>query len=140
MLYFLIFFILFSNFLFCHEVSYSINQKNCYLVEIFYADGTKFSYESYEIYKPGDEEKPFQVGRTDQKGRICFLPDQDGKWRIKAFTEDGHGVNFVVEIREGENVSVKKIDFFERFSKPVFGVGLLLTVFSVLNIFLRRKK
>lgn len=140
MILFLILFILFSNVLFCHEVNYSINQKNCYVIEVSYGDGTKFSYESYEIYKPGDEEKPFQVGRTDEGGRICFLPDREGKWKIKAFTEDGHGVNFSVEIRKGVNISVKKIDFFERFSKPVFGVGVLLIVFSILNIFLRRKK
>lgn len=140
MLIILILFIFLNSAVFCHEVNYRIDQNNSYIVEIYYADGTKFSYESYEIYRPGEEEKPFQVGRTDEKGRVCFLPDREGKWKIKAFTEDGHGINVFIDVKEGLNISVKKIGFFERFSKPVFGVGVLLIIFSLLNIYVRRRR
>ncbi|MCX7957594.1 MAG: ABC transporter permease [Deltaproteobacteria bacterium] len=139
-IYFLLIFLLLPAILLGHDVSYSVNQQNAYIVEIYYANGSKFAYESYEIYKPGNEKTAYQVGRTDESGRIVFLPDVPGKWKIRAFSDDGHGVTFEIEVKAGQTQSEKKIGFFERFAKPVFGAGIILIIFSVLNIFVRRKE
>ena len=76
-----------------HDLQYSIDEGAAVYVKLFFGDGNEFSFESYEIYRAG-EEIPFQVGRTDAHGRLVFLPDRAGTWRIKAFSEDGHGVDF----------------------------------------------
>lgn len=135
----LIILLFFPYYLFAHDVNYSISKGNAYIVDIYYGDGTKFSYENYEIYGP-NEEVAFQVGRTDSWGRIVFMPDKKGRWKIKTFTEDGHGVSIMLDVEEAYSLSVKKLNFFERFAKPVFGIGILLTIFSILNLFVRRKK
>lgn len=132
------FFVPFS--IYAHDVHYSVEQGNAYIIDIYYADGTKFAYESYEIYGPGNDKAAYQVGRTNESGRIAFVPDKPGKWQIKAFSDDGHGTSFEIDVKEGLALKEKRVDFFERFAKPVFGAGLILIIFSVLNIFIRRKE
>lgn len=127
-------------FSYSHEVRYSIDFSSSYVIDLYYANGTKFSFESYEIYKPGNEKVPYQVGRTNEIGRISFVPDISGKWKIKVFSDDGHGANFEIDVKEGKLKGEKKLDFFEKYSKPIFGLGIILTFFSIINLFLRRKK
>jgi nickel transport protein len=138
--YIFLFLIFFPFFSYCHEVRHSIDFSGAYVIDVYYADGTKFSFEAYEIYKPGNEKVPYQVGRTNEIGRISFIPDSPGKWRVKVFSDDGHGANFEINVEEGKFKVEKKLDFFEKYSKPIFGLGIILTIFSVLNLFLRRKK
>jgi len=123
-----------------HDVHYSISQGNAYIVDIYYADGTKFAFESYEIYRPDNEKTAYQVGRTNEIGRIAFVPDRAGRWRLKAFSDDGHGITVDIDVKEGLTISEKKVDFFERFARPIFGVGIILIIFAIINIFVRRKK
>lgn len=75
-----------------HSLTTAVEYSEAVVVKINYSDGTPFSYEKYEIYSPEDEVIPYQVGRTDREGRIIFIPDTPGKWKIKAFSEDGHGI------------------------------------------------
>ncbi len=138
--YLLIVFLLFSAVARAHDVHYSISQNQAYIVDIYYADGTKFAYESYEIYKPNDTKTAYQVGRTNASGRIAFVPDSEGKWLIKAFSDDGHGVSFDVNVEKTLVLREKRVDFFERFSKPVFGLGIILIIFAVINLFAGKKK
>jgi nickel transport protein len=130
---------LFPLSLFAHDVHYTVSQGNAYIIDIYYADGTKFAFESYEIYKADNDKTAYQVGRTNAIGRIAFVPDSAGKWNIKAFTDDGHGVSFSIDVKEGQTMTEKKVDFFEKFARPIFGVGIILIIFSILNIFVRRK-
>lgn len=125
--------------LLAHDVRYSVSQQNAYIIDIYYADGTKFAYESYEIYKDG-EKTAYQVGRTDKSGKIAFLPDSPGKWEIKAFSDDGHGVTFNLDVEQGKEFKGNKLGFFERYARTVFGLGIILIIFSIINIFIRRKK
>jgi len=76
-----------------HDLRHSIEEGAAVTVKLFSADGNEFSFESYEVYYEG-EEIPFQVGRTDARGRLVFLPDRAGTWRVKAFSKDGHGADF----------------------------------------------
>ncbi len=127
-------------FSYSHEVRYSIDFSNAYIINVYYANGTKFSFESYEIYKPGNDKIPYQVGRTNEIGRISFVPDAPGKWQVKVFSDDGHGANFEIDVKGGKFKGERKLDFFEKYSKTIFGLGIILTFFSIINIFLRRKK
>ena len=73
-----------------HDLQYEVSDSQSVVIKFFFGDNMAFSYESYEIYAP-NESIPFQTGRTDKLGRISLLPDREGVWRIKIFSESGHG-------------------------------------------------
>jgi hypothetical protein len=76
-----------------HDLQYTVTGGQAVVIKLFYVDNTPFTFEGYEIYREG-EKLPYQVGRTDSQGRIAFLPDRAATWRIKAISEDGHGLDF----------------------------------------------
>lgn len=135
----MVFIFIFPSVLFAHEVRYSITRGVAYILDFYYPDGTKFAFESYEIYKPSNEKSAYQVGRTDEHGVISFVPDTVGRWKVRAFSDDGHGTSVEVDITEDSVVKGRKIDFFERFAKPIFGTGLILILFSIIHLFVRRR-
>lgn len=136
----MILFFIFPSVLFAHEVRYSISRGEAYILDFYYSDGTKFAFESYEIYKPSNERTAYQVGRTNEHGVISFVPDTVGRWKVRVFSDDGHGASAELDITEDSKVTERKIDFFERFAKPTFGTGLILILFSIVNLFVRRKR
>jgi len=121
-----------------HDLRHSVEEGAAVAVKLSFADGNEFSFESYEVYHAG-EEIPFQVGRTDALGRIVFLPDRAGTWRIKAFSEDGHGADF--SLTTGEQGAVESADrsIFERHSRLVVGVSIIFGIFGLVSLFARRK-
>ncbi len=122
-----------------HDLQYTVAESNVVVVKLFYPDNTKFSYENYEIFRP-DEEIPFQVGRTDAHGRIVFAPDQAGTWNIKAFSEDGHGMEISVEVDENNVLSDTDKPLGNRLSRLMVGVAVIFGLFGFLSIFYRRRK
>ena len=78
-----------------HALSHEAQPGNAVIVELRYGDGSPFSYETAEVYRPA-ESVPFLAGRTDANGRLAFVPDRPGDWRVRAFSEDGHGGDFTV--------------------------------------------
>ena len=121
-----------------HDLQHSIEEGVAVTVKLFYADGNEFSFESYEVYRAG-EEIPFQVGRTDALGRIVFLPDRAGTWRVKAFSEDGHGAD--LSLTTGAQGAIESADrpLFERHARLVVGVSIIFGIFGLLSLFARRR-
>lgn len=121
---------------FAHDLQHSLSKEGkCVVLSFYFPDGTKFSYEKYEVYREG-EKLPFQVGRTDALGRVIFCPDRKGSWAVKTASEDGHGA--VVEVKV-ENASVEaKGTLFERYQKVFVGVGIILGLFGILELYIRR--
>jgi nickel transport protein len=78
-----------------HVLTHTAQPGSAVIVELRYGDGSPFSYESAEVYRPG-EAMPFLAGRTDANGRLAFVPDRPGDWRVRTFSEDGHGGDFAV--------------------------------------------
>ena len=79
-----------------HEVVHEEGRQEAVVVRLAYEDGEPFANEAYEVFAPGGA-VPFQSGRTDSLGRLLFLPDREGPWRIRAVSEEGHGVEFSVD-------------------------------------------
>ncbi|MGE5344163.1 MAG: hypothetical protein ACM3SY_22075 [Candidatus Omnitrophota bacterium] len=123
-----------------HDIHYSLISQPATVVNVYYADGTKFNYESFEIYKPSNTSMAYMVGRTDAEGRIVFIPDEPGKWLIKTFSADGHGASIAFEVDPSEVTKEKKLDFFEKYARVSFGLGVMMLIFSIMVIFLRKKK
>ncbi len=122
-----------------HDLRYSVSGAQAVVVKLVYIDNTPFSFERYEIY-PADGKPPWQVGRTDALGRLSFLPDRAGTWRIKAISEDGHGLDFTVKTDAAARVEIADRPAYERYGRIVVGVAVLLGLFGFLALFIRRKR
>ena len=121
-----------------HGLQHRIDEAAAVSVELFLADGSAFAFESYEVYRAGDE-IPFQVGRTDARGRVVFLPDRAGTWRIKAFSEDGHGADFSFSTGARGDVKVGRESFLDRHLRVIAGVSVIFGVFGLIGLFSRRR-
>lgn len=122
-----------------HDLQYTVVGGQAVVIKLFYADNTPFTFEGYEIYREG-EKLPYQVGRTDKQGRIAFLPDAAAQWQVKAISEDGHGLDFKLSTDAAAALSGSEKPLFERYSRIFIGVALILGVFGVLNLYLKRRK
>jgi nickel transport protein len=121
-----------------HDLRHTVENGEATVVVLYYADGKPFSYESYEVFRPG-EETPFQVGRTDAAGRVVFIPDRSGRWRIRAFSEDGHGVDFETQTGPSEHVEARTGGGAgTTVQRIVVGVSVIFGIFGVIVLFWRR--
>ena len=121
-----------------HDLQYRVTGGEAVVVRLFYGDDRPFSFEGYEIYRDG-EALPYQVGRTDGRGRIAFLPDRAASWRVKAISEDGHGLDFKLNTDAAARLSGAEKPFYERYARVIVGVALILGVFGALSLYLKRK-
>lgn len=117
-----------------HDLQHSTDEAAAVYVEFFFADGNEFDFESYEVYR-GGEKVPFQVGRTDARGRLVFLPDRAGAWRIKVFSEDGHGADFSLSTDARGGVEEAGESLLERYPRSVVGVSIIFGIFGVIALF-----
>ena len=120
-----------------HDLQHSVDEGAAVSVKLFFADGNEFSFESYELYRAGDE-IPFQVGRTDIEGRVVFLPDRAGTWRLKVFSEDGHGADLSFTTGGEDGVQDANEPFLERHLRIIVGVSVIFGVFGLVSLFARR--
>ncbi|MCS6958301.1 MAG: hypothetical protein RMK75_07620 [Aquificaceae bacterium] len=131
----LLIFALFS-FAFSHDVEHSISREgSCVVVSFYFPDGSAFSYEGYEVFYEG-EKVPFQVGRSDALGRVVFCPNRAGFWLVKIRSEDGHGAEVRLKA-EGERLEVDR-GIVDRNIKLLAGLGILLGIFGLFEIYVRR--
>lgn len=122
-----------------HELRHEVFAAQAVVIRLRYADQTPFAFEAYEIYPEGGR-LPAQVGRTDAQGRIAFLPPQAGRWRIKAMSEDGHGIDFSLQTEAGSVPADMGGPLYERHGRILTGVALILGLFGILSLYLKRKK
>lgn len=122
-----------------HDLGGVTSREEAVVVTLAFGDGTCLSYENYEVYRPG-EDIPFQVGRTDGSGRVVFVPDRAGTWRVRAFSADGHGIDMTVEIDEGGVPARADGRVPSRRAGLVAGVGIVFGVFGVISLLSRRRK
>lgn len=136
-----------------HGLRHTVTEGESVVIKLSYRNGAAFAGEAYEIYRAGDSD-PYQSGRTDPLGRIVFIPDSSGTWRIKAFSEDGHGLDISIDANpssESPDTGKAPVDTLELHpatDKAPVGSGwriimafsLLFGVFGVVSIFMRKKK
>ncbi|WP_457640553.1 hypothetical protein [Persephonella sp.] len=133
--------VLFSifGFSFGHGVKYNMEYEKAVVIKVFFADGTPFSYENYELFSPENSKLPYQVGRTDRYGRIVFIPDRTGEWTVKVFSQDGHGI--IEKIRIDSLSSSETLSVTDNYpAKALIGVGIILLFFGVFYLGVRRNK
>lgn len=117
-----------------HEVQHSITQGPATIIRLHYPDGSPFAYEAFEIYRTG-ERVPYAVGRTDAQGQAVFAPDAAGSWRVKAFSDDGHGVEVAFTVDTSLQVRDEQRSFYERHARLLVGIGAILGIFGLISLF-----
>ena len=89
-----------------------------------------------KIFSPNDNKFAYQSGRTDEKGRVAFVPDVAGIWRVIVKDGEGHQCTAEIEIKDpSENhnqnsqaISEKIITPFEMAIRAILGVSLIFNV------------
>jgi nickel transport protein len=78
------------------------------------------------------------VGRTDALGRLVFVPDRPGLWRVRVFSEDGHGADFTVETGPMGQVVTAERSLFDRYLRLIVGVAVILGLFGALRLYVSK--
>ena len=117
----------------------SVGSSPAVVIKLFYVDNAPFSFEGYEIYRAG-EKLPYQVGRSGSQGRIAFLSDRAGPWRIKAYSENGHDLDFTLKTDAAARVETADKPAYERYGRIVVGVAAILGLFGFLSLYVKRNK
>ena len=128
---------LFAGTLQAHSLIHTAQPGSAVIVELRYADGSPFSYESTEVYRPA-ESVPFLVGRTDANGRLAFVPDRSGDWRVRAFSEDGHGGDFTIAATPDGESSVPSTGL-STIAALAVGLSVIFGIFGIWSLFVRRR-
>jgi nickel transport protein len=114
-----------------HEVHHAVEAAGAVSVRLTFADGQPFAFEAFEVYAAGSD-KPHE-------GRAVFLPPGTGEVRLRAFAADGHGVDLTLNPPRGDAAAAAPAAE-DRPAKLMFGAGLLLALFGLIQLFVRRKK
>ncbi|NTV04152.1 ABC transporter permease [bacterium] len=122
-----------------HGLDHRVTGDRAVVVTLTYDDGAPFSFESCEVTPPA-EDTPSQVGRTDRHGRVVFLPDRAGDWRVRVMAEDGHGADLTVPVGADLLPAASGPAGPSRFAKIVTGVSVLFGIFGVAALFVARRK
>lgn len=121
-----------------HEVHATVAAAPATVVTLTYADGEPFSFEAFEVHADASG-PPLVVGRTDAQGRAVFLAPAAGETRLRAFSADGHGVDLrLPPPAAGAAAAPAAAD--DRPARILFGLGLLLAVFGLVQLWQRKRR
>ena len=87
-------------------------------LEFYYSTGEAMAYREARVYSPDNVRAAFQAGRTDEYGRISFVPAVSGEWRVEVRDEEGHRAEAVVTVAADSDEDAKGND------ATVFGVSM----------------
>ena len=125
-----------------HEVLHEVIRGKAVALKAFFGDGEVLAYTEYEVYSPKDPKIPHQKGRTDRNGFVSFVPDVEGKWRVRVIEKSGHGLD--VEIEASATASpatgpgaASRADYWLR---PVIGLAVIAAFFGILYWRSRKRK
>ncbi|MGY6555268.1 MAG: hypothetical protein ACXIUM_12195 [Wenzhouxiangella sp.] len=121
-----------------HRMNHEVSTAEAQVLTVSYAFGQQPIFEPYQVFAP-DTDIPFQSGRTDLQGRVSFLPDRPGRWRVVVTTGDGHGVE--VRIRVDEALAITEIQGpgAGGLAMTLAGVGYVLGLAGLLVLWRQRK-
>jgi len=123
-----------------HEVHHVVEPTAAVVVRLSYADGKPFAYEKYEL-TPEGQEIPVQVGNTDARGRVVFVPGEARNWRLKAYSADGHGTDLRFAAPATQAAAPAAVAAVpDRATQLVTGLALLFGLFGLVQLFLHRRK
>jgi len=124
-------------FVITHGIEFSVI-KNTTCLKVYYEDGEPLSFKKYKIYSP--DGKIFAEGMTDKKGRILFMPDKKGKWKIEVRDELGHGFTKTFNIENLEEPAMTQKGNIPFYLKFITGISLIIGFTGIFFYITARKK
>jgi len=95
------------------------------------------------IYAPGEAEKIFQTGKTDEAGKFAFIPTKAGEWRVVVDDGTGHRSEKALSLGDdffrGEKAPPSRAQIPVLW-KVMVGVSLLFGIAGILYGVKARKK
>ena len=130
--------LLFTSLAWGHRMHHEVSSAQAQVLTVSHAFGQQPIFEPYQVFAP-DSDMPFQTGRTDLQGRVSFLPDRPGRWRVVVTTEDGHGVEVRVRVDEALAITQVENPGAGGLAMTLAGVGYLLGLGGLLVLWRQRK-
>ena len=122
-----------------HEVHHRIEAAGTTVITLTYANGEPFAYEKYALY-PAGAQTPRQVGNTDARGRIAFVPGETRQWRVQATSGDGHGVDLEFTAPEvAAPAAATPAETLSHWLRAGCGLALIFGLFGLFQLFTRKK-
>jgi nickel transport protein len=121
-----------------HGVGFEVDRQEAIVIRIHHADDTPMSHAGYELSMAGAS-APYQSGNTDAMGRVVFIPSDAPEWRLRVFSEDGHGIDTTFEVTPGAVYHSHADHTDSDITKLVLGIGILLSGFGIMMLFSKRK-
>jgi hypothetical protein len=87
-----------------HGTGWSQGTSNAVVLTFYYVGGGPMSDADARIFAPGSSATAFQTARTDQLGRLVFVPDRSGAWRVTVIDAQGHEVIAAANVTEAGEV------------------------------------
>ncbi len=103
-----------------HGVTHTVQGTEAVMITVSHDDGSPLVGAFFKVTSPSDAE-PVLTGTTDTVGRLTFLPDHDGDWRVEVWTTDGHGFKTTIPWSAAAGLDSKP-------SAPATGFRLLVGV------------
>jgi hypothetical protein len=124
-----------------HGTQYRVLGSSETLVEFAYTDGEAMAFASYQLFGPADAQVPVRSGRTDRQGRVGFVPDASGQWRIEVRDAEGHVVRAVLNSAAGKVAAGQGLPaWLGALSLSLNAVGAALLVQVLLDRRQRRRR
>lgn len=71
-----------------HSIGHRVLEGGATVVAFEYSGAGPVADAAYRVLGPGST--PFQSGRSDGLGRVAFVPDRPGEWRVELRDASGH--------------------------------------------------
>ncbi len=85
-----------------HGVGYRRPSQPAVALEFAYSTGEPMSFREARVFSPADEKFAHQTGRTDEAGRLAFVPDVPGTWRAIVRDEEGHQATAEIAVTKAQ--------------------------------------
>lgn len=80
-----------------HSVTDTLTNASATVVRFAWATGSPVARAGFRLYGPGDSEA-WLIGQSDRDGRVAFVPDRAGGWRIELQADPEHKLTRTIEI------------------------------------------
>jgi hypothetical protein len=132
-----------------HGVGYRRSARSAVALEFYYSTGEAMAYQEARVYSPENGRAAYQTGRTDEYGRVSFVPAVSGDWRVEVRDAEGHRAEAVVTFAPGPDENAENYDGAvsgvstpeggELFFRALLGVSLIFNA-AALAVTARRKR
>lgn len=93
---------------YAHSARHMLIETHTVVFEVFFSNGSPMAFAAVKVFSPGDQNVPYQTGRTDAGGRFAFVPSSEGMWRAEVDDGMGHKREISAEVRADQSLPLRK--------------------------------